>query len=162
MDSLFLKFIKALSIWAIIQVWPSLMCFKLPERLLDEDHWLYRTKNWERDGRIYEKFFKVRKWKHRIPDAGSFFKFGFPKKTLKSSSKKYLKKFLLEMNRAEWMHLMAILHAPIFFFSNLWWIGTIMTFNVLAVNLPCVILQRYNRPRILKTLKRLKDIDFQN
>ena len=94
MDSLFLKFIKALSIWAIIQVWPSLMCFKLPERLLDEDHWLYRTKNWERDGRIYEKFFKVRKWKHRIPDAGSFFKFGFPKKTLKSSSKKYLKIFI--------------------------------------------------------------------
>lgn len=34
-----------------------------------------------------------------------------------------------------------------------------MIINVLAVNLPCIILQRYNRPRILKTLEKLEKLE---
>jgi len=78
---------------------------------------------------------------------------------LKSTDKEYLKKFLLESNRAEWMHLMSILHIPVFFFLNIWWVSTLMIINVLAVNLPCIILQRYNRPRILKTLEKLEKLE---
>jgi len=50
-------------LWIIIQTWPSLLCLKLPQRLLDENHWIYRTKNWEKNGGIYQKLFKVKNGK---------------------------------------------------------------------------------------------------
>ena len=83
-----------------------------------------------------------------IPDGGGLFKGGFPKKNLESSDPKYLKIFLYETKRAELTHWLTILPAPIFFLWNMWWVGIIMIAYALIANIPCILLQRYNRARL--------------
>ena len=83
-----------------------------------------------------------------MPDGGGLFKGGFPKKNLESSDSKYLKTFLYETKRAELTHWLTILPAPIFFLWNIRLAGIIMIVYVLIANIPCILLQRYNRARL--------------
>jgi hypothetical protein len=62
------------------------------------------------------------------------------------------RRFILESKRAELVHWLAILPFWVF---GLWGppiVIPIMFVYALAVNLPCIIAQRYNRPRLLRLL----------
>jgi glycosyl-4,4'-diaponeurosporenoate acyltransferase len=76
------------------------------------------------------------------------FKGGFPKKKLESTKPEYIKIFLSETKRAELTHLLTIVPVIVFFLWNVWWVGIIMIVYSLIVNIPCILLQRYNRARI--------------
>ena len=135
-------------VWLIIHVGISYMCFKIPLSFFMKDIRWFRVRNWELKGKIYQRIFNIKRWKGIIPDGGSLFNKGFPKKSLKNSHFEYLKIFLYETKRAEFTHWLIILPVPIFFIWNLWWIGIIMIIYALIVNIPCILLQRYNRARI--------------
>jgi glycosyl-4,4'-diaponeurosporenoate acyltransferase len=81
------------------------------------------------------------------------FKGGFPKKNLECSDAGYLKTFLNETKRAELTHWLAMVPVPVFFLWNIWWVGLIMIGYALIANLPCIMLQRFNRARISRVLK---------
>jgi glycosyl-4,4'-diaponeurosporenoate acyltransferase len=42
---------------------------------------------------------------------------------------------------------------PIFFLWNVWWGGVIMVVYLLFANIPCILLQRYNRARLMRVIK---------
>lgn len=126
----------------------SYLCLKMPILFFEKDWWWFRIRNWEKRGRIYKRIFKVKRWKDIIPDGGGLFKRGFAKKKLKNSDPQYLKTFLYETKRAELTHLLTILPAPVFFLWNVWWAGVIMIVYALIANIPCILLQRYNRARL--------------
>lgn len=126
----------------------SYLCVKIPISLFKRDWWWFRIRNWEYRGRVYKKVFKVKRWKGIVPDGGGLFKRGFPKKNLESSDTQYLKTFFYETKRAELTHWLTILPAPIFFLWNIWWAGIIMIAYALIANIPCILLQRYNRARL--------------
>jgi glycosyl-4,4'-diaponeurosporenoate acyltransferase len=126
----------------------SYLCVKIPIAFFKKDRWLFRIRNWEYRGKAYNRFFKVKKWKSIIPDGGGLFKKGFAKKNLQNSDPRYLKTFLYETKRAELTHWLTIIPAPIFFLWNIWWAGIIMIVYALIVNVPCILLQRYNRARL--------------
>ena len=69
----------------------------------------------------------------------------------------YFKKFLIEVNRAELSHWLQMLPAPIFFLFNLPIIGYFMIVYAVLFNLPFIIAQRYNRPKILRIINKLAD-----
>ena len=151
-----LTIVLCVIIWPIIQVTAALICLYLPDRFFLPDSFLFCTRNFEKEGRIYDSFFKVSRWKHLLPDGGAIFKKrGFRKKKLDSFSSEYLNRFLIESARGELTHWLAILPFLIFGFLALPQVILYMLIYALLVNMPCIIAQRYNRPRVSRLLKRI-------
>jgi glycosyl-4,4'-diaponeurosporenoate acyltransferase len=145
-------------VWPLLQVSAAFICLKLPERTFSSQSLLFRTYDFENGGRLYDRIFRVSKWKHLLPDGGMIWsKKAFRKKKLDSFSDESLTKFLIESGRAELTHWLAILPFWVFgFFAParvIWY----MLAYALIVNLPCIITQRYNRPRVQKLLYNRKN-----
>jgi glycosyl-4,4'-diaponeurosporenoate acyltransferase len=146
--------------WFIIHLGVSYFFTRKPLREFNADSWFYRTRKWENEGTIYENFFGVKRWKHRLPDGAAIFKMGFEKKELKGVDREYLDKFIRDTCRAELIHWVIVLFSPLFFIWNLWWVGLVMIAYATLVNMPCVISQRYNRIRLKRLLaKRTTSLD---
>jgi len=125
----------------------------IPSSYINIKSWIYKNRNWEQNGRFYEKYFKIKSWKGMLPDGAALFKKGFRKKSLVSLDKEYLRQFVLETCRAEFVHWLVILFSPVFFIWNPVWAGIIMIIYALFANLPCIIAQRYNRLRFLRIIQ---------
>lgn len=96
--------------------------------------------------RFYEKIFAIKSWKDKIPQYIS--KDGFSKKTFERIDMKYLEEFIAETLRAEWNHYLCCVCVPFIFFANEIKIAFWLTFLVVFGNLPCIMIQRYNRARL--------------
>jgi glycosyl-4,4'-diaponeurosporenoate acyltransferase len=134
--------------WFVIHIGVSYIMTHQPLSSFNTSSWLYRKRNWERNGRLYEKLFRLKTWKKRLPDGAAVFKNGFEKKHLKETNKDYLDAFIRETCRAELTHWIVFLFGPLFFIWNLWWVGIVMIIYAGIVNIPCIITQRYNRIRL--------------
>ncbi len=143
--------------WPILQVSAALIALAIPDKSYNPYSFFYRSHRFEKEGKIYEQLFAIKKWKHLLPDGGAMFKKrGFKKKKLDSFSKENLEKFLVESARGELTHWLAIIPFWIFgFFAPPYFIA-IMFGYALLVNMPCIIAQRYNRPRIIRLLKKMR------
>ena len=133
--------------WFIIQLGAAQLCLKIPELWLNSERFLFRAHRWEQNGRIYLRL-GVHRWKRLLPDGAAITKGGYRKKTLTDYSPENLERFLTESCRAELTHLLAILPFWVFGLIGPPSIIVYMFVYALAVNLPCVLAQRYNRPRI--------------
>lgn len=142
-------------LWFIFQVSASYISYKIPNRFYSINSFLFKQRKWEKSGRLYSKFFKVKKWKHLLPDGAAATKKGYRKKKLEDYSKENLELFLIESCRAELTHLLAILPFWVFGLFGPPKIIVFMFIYAIAVNIPCIIVQRYNRPRILRMLKKM-------
>ena len=144
-------------VWPIFQAGFSLLANKIPDSRFNEESWFFGLHKWEQNGSIYEKVFKIRFWKRHLPDGAAVFDKGFKKKKLITLDRKYLKAFIKETCRAEWAHWMQI--TPFWLFG-LWAPPPVIWFMLvyaLLLNIPCIIAQRYNRPRLKKLLRDLEE-----
>lgn len=143
-------------IWPMLQFAAALLCLNLPDSVLSSDSFLFRSRSYENGGLIYDKMFRVSQWKHLVPDGNIVSKQKrFKKKHLQNFSGENISRFLLESARAELSHWLAILPFWLFGFfvpSGVLWY---MLIYALAINLPCIIIQRYNRPRLQRLLDRM-------
>ncbi len=147
-------------IWPLLQTAAALICLILPDRLYSPDSFFFRTHRFEKEGHIYKTVFHVNSWKHLLPDGGSLLnKRGFAKKRLQSFSNENLQRFLIESARGELTHWLAIVPFWLFgFFAPpevIWY----MLAYALIVNLPCIIAQRYNRPRVHRLQNKKKEAE---
>ena len=143
-------------IWPLIQIAAALVCHKLPERFLSYSSFFYRSHSWEKGGEIYRRIFRVHRWKRLLPDSADYIKGGYRKKSMEVISKESLEEHLLESCRAELTHWLAI---PFFWIFGLFSPPRVILYMLIyaiAVNLPCIITLRYNRPRIVKLLGRME------
>jgi glycosyl-4,4'-diaponeurosporenoate acyltransferase len=145
-----------LLLWPVFQIVSSLVCLKMPDRFFSPFSLPYREFRWEKSGLLYGRVLMVRKWKDLLPELGLLiFRGGRRKRALHDFTKPGLEKFLVESCRAEWTHLLSIL---LFLLLSFFVPGKAALFLIvygLMTNLPCVIVQRYNRPRVLKLLEKL-------
>lgn len=127
---------------------------KVPLSKLNTEVWLYRTRKWENNGDFYRKFLKVHKWKKYLPDGAKCFKDDFEKNSLRHSDPKYLDLFISETCRAELVHWLMLV--PFFFYYLIAppIIATALLLVVLFVNGPCIVAQRYNRPRLKSAMEK--------
>jgi glycosyl-4,4'-diaponeurosporenoate acyltransferase len=145
-------------VWPVLQVLAALICFYLPDRFFSPNSFFFRTHGFEKNGEIYETLFRVSRWKHRLPDGGAVWKKrGFKKRKLESFSDENLNRFLIESARGEMTHWLAILPFWLFWFFTPPVVPWIMLLYAILINLPCIIAQRYNRPRIRHLLRRRID-----
>ncbi|MFN6132929.1 MAG: hypothetical protein ACK46L_08520 [Synechococcaceae cyanobacterium] len=97
----------------------------------------------------------IRTWKRWIPDAGNALPGGVRKATLVRRDRAALQRLELETRRAELVHWLLL---PAGLVTALWLPPTGVLVNLLfalAFNLPCLLLQRFNRARLHRCLARL-------
>ena len=144
------------AIWTVVPLlfgWISLL---LPDRWLEPELPLWRARRWEQDGRFYERVFRIRSWKRLLPDGGALWKkHGYQKRNLTNYSEENMRRFLIESARGELMHWLAISPFWVFGLFAPGYVVWIMLAYALAANLPCILAQRYNRPRVYALLNRL-------
>jgi len=140
--------------WLFIHLSMAYLFTRLPERLIEPDNHLFRSRSWERDGDLYAQVFGVKRWKHFLPDGAALFAGGFRKKHLADTGTRYLHRFIIETCRGEAAHWAVILCTPLFFVWNYGWANPIMVMYSLTANVPCILTQRYNRLRLRNLLGR--------
>lgn len=143
-----------LLVFIFISLAMTFICEKIPSKVYYYKKWMFRERKWEKGGRIYEKLFKVKKWKAKLPDISDFMKWRFNKKHLGEVDNNYLSTFLTESCKAEFTHWLIILSTLLF---NIWsdFESFLIIFIIAFVlNMPYIIIQRYNRPRLVKLFKR--------
>lgn len=140
--------------WFVFHMAAALCTLNMPDRWFATDHWLYRTRDWERQGQFWHHVFRVRNWKERLPDGAQLIGRGYAKKRLQATHADELVRFVHESRRAELTHYLAMLPAPLFFLWNPAWVGWFMIGYALIANAPCIIAQRYNRPRFINVLQK--------
>jgi glycosyl-4,4'-diaponeurosporenoate acyltransferase len=133
--------------WLVIQLGLAWALTQLGAKRLNMYNRLAQPKRWERDGRFYENVLAIKSWKNKLPDAAGWFRGGFPKANLRASSPEYLARFLRETWRGELVHWLALLAVPFFCVWNPWWAMLVNATYAIAANLPCILVQRYNRAR---------------
>jgi glycosyl-4,4'-diaponeurosporenoate acyltransferase len=142
-------------LWPLLQEASARICHKLRDAHLSCDNFLFRPRRWENGGKFYDRIFKISKWKKLLPDGGSIRKGAFRKKHLESFSKDHLERYLIESCRAELSHWLAMTPFWVFGFFTPPDVILYMLIYAVAVNMPCIIAQRYNRPRVIRLLHRM-------
>jgi len=140
--------------WPVIQIALAWIFTQMPATWFSPG----RAFDWERDGRFYERVFRIKAWKDRLPDAARWFGGGFAKGSLAGTQRNYFQRFIRETWRGELCHCVAMLCLPVFFLWNPWWGDLIMAIYALAANLPCILAQRYNRARFQRLLARFDTV----
>jgi glycosyl-4,4'-diaponeurosporenoate acyltransferase len=138
--------------WLVINLSVAGVLSRLHHESFVPDTWLFKERNWEKQTRFYEHFFKIKKWKGWLPDGAEVSRKAFKKKHLQTADSAYIRIFILETCRAEILHWIIFLFGFIFFIWNPWYVGIIMIVYACITNLPCVLTQRYNRIRLKRLL----------
>lgn len=129
------------------------LAHRIPTRWLDHDTWVTSPKGWESNGRFYVHSLNIHRWKDRLPELGAIFPGGFAKRTVSHGNNNVMSRFVVETRRAEYAHLAMMFAFPITVLYNpLWADGVNLAFAVVA-NVPCLLVQRYNRIRLTRVLK---------
>lgn len=141
------------TVWAAWSTVVGYGAHRLPLRVLDHDTALTRLRRWERGGRAYERL-HIRRWKDRLPELGAVFRGGVSKRALPSSGPADLRRFAAETRRAELVHWAIPLVTPVFLVWNPAGLFVAMVLYAVVANVPCLVVQRYNRGRLLRLIER--------
>lgn len=113
----------------------------------------------QKSAAFYERRLAIRRWKHRLPDGGGALPGGVAKASLAQRDPALLRRLLLETYRAELVHWLLW---PFWIVTALWLPPAGVVINLLfacALNLPCLVAQRYTRRRLERILARAGNAD---
>ena len=128
----------------------------LPKNWFRPDLFPYRSYKFEKDGKIYDKL-NIRKWQNKVPDMGRILPKWMPAKNLSGNYKERLPRMLQETCVAELIH--SLLCVTSLYCLKLYpGIGGVIILLLYTVffNLPFILIQRYNRPRLIKLTRRIQ------
>lgn len=125
----------------------------MPRDWIDPDGLLFRSRSWEQNGALYIRL-KIRKWKDKLPDASKKLRFMYPKRVDLSHNEENLRRMIEETCVAEFIHILLIILS--LGVTRIWrgTSGWICWLLCVAGNLPFIMIQRFNRPRLRAALER--------
>lgn len=149
-------FIKCAVYAAGIGILSFLLGRMLPEKWVQPDHFPYRSFSWEKEGKIYSTLFHIKSWQAKVPDMSRIFPKMMQAKKVTPDFGRELPIMIRETCVAEFIHLLLCPLA----LPCLWlWPGAggilFVIFYILLGNLPFIMIQRYNRPRLLKLQEKM-------
>jgi glycosyl-4,4'-diaponeurosporenoate acyltransferase len=146
--------------WALLQTGVAALSILIPLRYLNPYRKIFLPAEWEDGGDVYQRWFRIRSWKAKVPSwAAIFGKRGFRLDYLESTEPAYLDRWVRESCRSEICHWAAMLPAGLFFLWNKPVIAWVMVAYALIFNLPLFILQRYNRPKVMRLLVKRRNLE---
>ncbi len=119
-----------------------------PDRWLERDTALTAIRPIEHNGRVYRRRFLIHRWKDRLPEVHGLGRTGGVDKA-RLTGRAGAGPLLLETRRAEYVHLAVAACGPLFLLWNPPGLGLAMVAGGIAFNAPFVMVQRYNRARLL-------------
>jgi glycosyl-4,4'-diaponeurosporenoate acyltransferase len=140
--------------WGAFHAATGYAAHRLDDSRLARDGWLLRPRRFEAGGRCYRRL-GIHRWKDRLPEAGALFEGGVSKKELPSPDSDGLTSFVRETRRAELAHWWAMACSPLFLLWNPPVASALLVAYGVLVNLPFILIQRYNRFRAQSALVRL-------
>lgn len=140
----------------------GLLCFPfgrlLARRTFDVSRFPFRTHPFEREGKFYDDVFHIRRWQARVPDVSRWAPQIVPKKELSPRlDAPQLRLMVDETCVAELTHLtlcLASLGLPLIWPGTGGWL--VLAVDVLLGNLPFILIQRYQRPRLCRMLQKME------
>lgn len=128
----------------------------LPKRWLVPQKGVFQCFHVERNGKLYEDM-GIKKWQKKVPDMSRILPFMMPPKNLMGDYEKRLPVMIMETCKAELTHgLLCLTGLP-----ALWILpgaGGVCVYilYVVVFNLPYILIQRYNRPRLIRLYEKQK------
>lgn len=134
--------------WLMIQMIISTLGTFVTNAFLERHLKYFRIWPIEQNGALWQKYFKVKRWKRYLPDGQRINPNIYSKSKFdKSITSEALHQFIIETRRAELVHILSIVPVVIFLRATKM-IKVINVIYVLLANVPCMIAQRYNRPKL--------------
>ena len=140
--------------WGLFHAATGYAAHRLDEGRLSRDGWLLRPRPFEAGGRWYRRRLRIQRWKDKVPEAGDLFRGGVSKRRLPAYDAAGLALFARETRRAELAHWWALWCGPAFVLWNPPLAAALLVGYGVAVNLPFIAIQRYNRFRIQQLIGR--------
>lgn len=141
--------------WGLCHALTGYAAHRLGDERLGREGWLLRPRAFEADGRFYRDRLAIHRWKDRLPEAGALFPGGMSKRALPGRDAVGLRLFVRETRRAELAHWWAMACGPAFVLWNPPSASVLLVAYGVLVNLPFVLIQRYNRLRCRRVLDRM-------
>lgn len=143
-------FWRCCAYYAVLGVTSFLFGRLLPKRLFHGDRFPFRCAAWEAE--LY-RVLRVRRWQNRLPDMSRIVPRLIPAKRLTADYRERLPRMIEETCVAEFVHaLLCVLGLG----AVRLWRGSggrvFAALYILLGNLPFIIIQRYNRPRLMRLL----------
>lgn len=128
----------------------------LPRARFSAESFPYRTADWENGGRVYEKL-GIKHWKDALPDMSRIMPDMVKKKMTGQNREQGMGVLIAETCVAECVHYwLIVLSLGIFlFWRGVWALVFWLVYNILG-NVPFILIQRYNRPRLVLLEQRRK------
>ena len=127
----------------------------LPRNWFDPEGISFRMHPWEENGDFYRKI-HIRKWKDKLPDASRVMPDMYRKEISGPPSEESLRRLIEESCVAEFIHKLLILLSlgvvKIWAGKNGWFCWLLCVLG----NLPFILIQRFNRPRLQAALSRMQ------
>ena len=128
----------------------------ISKRPMKPEKGLFRCFKFEKNGVLYEKL-NIRKWQARVPDMSRILPFLMPPKNLSGNYSDRLPTMIRETCVAEITHIVvSILGLPCLAI----WPGVggiaVTAIFILQLNVPYILIQRYNRPRLIRLYRKLQ------
>ena len=121
----------------------------LPRARFSAESFPYRTADWENGGKVYEKL-GIKHWKDALPDMSRIMPDMVKKKMTGQNREQGMDVLIAETCVAECVHYwLIVLSLGIFlFWRGVWALVFWLVYNILG-NVPFILIQRYNRPRLV-------------
>ena len=148
--------------WFIFHMGISLGCMKIPDAWYAKTESFFQSFAWEENGELWQRLFRIKAGKRKLPEGSSIIKSSYNKKQLHGTDKQTFEKFIIETKRAELTHWLLMPPAFVFFIWNPLWAGIVMVIYACVVNIPFILIQRYNRPRLVRVKERKHKINSSN
>ncbi len=149
-----MKLLMSIAYVAVIGILAHYIGESLPRRLFGEYKFPFRTYKWERDGKIYNRL-KIKKWKNRLPDMSRVMRDMLPKKVTYDATSTDIDALIKETCVAECVHYWLCLFAVGIYLIWKNYVGVILALVFVACNIPFMMIQRYNRPHLIKLRQKL-------
>ncbi len=148
-----LAFINCLVYLALLGAFSFVLGRALPKFMFRYDKFPYRAYSFEKEGVIYEKL-RVKAWQNHLPDMSKLFPFLMPPKRVESRSVNCFTTMIQETCVAELIHFLLGVFGfgCVFIMPDLW--GVLFGLLFLLGNIPFIIIQRYNRPKLVRIYKK--------
>lgn len=161
-----MNFLKCAIYLAVVGITFFFLGRLIPKSWFHENRFPYKSFALERDGKLYESV-KIQFWQDKVPDMSKVFPRLMPPKKITRNFRQELPRMIQETCVAEFIHVLLCFAG--FFCMRLWkgLGGFLISLLFFIGNIPFIMIQRYNRPRFIRLLKKyqtatMRGIDTEN
>ena len=139
--------------WFLVHMIVSIGVALIPTQQLRRIRPYFR--NFRNEADVLKRYLHIRRWKDQLPESSQFLFLSYDKSHFNEHTEDLVERFLLEVNRAELTHWLSMAPFPLFFLWNPPRYRAIHVVYAVISNLPFILVQRYNRIRLERVLKKM-------